>query len=54
MNFYRPYSLKRMPHPTRHHTYPAVTLALKMIARLIVIFVVALIIVLAPIFKIPT
>ena len=54
MRFHRPYGIKHMPLPTRQHTFNVVTLALKMIALLIVIFVVALIIVLAPIFKIPT
>ena len=54
MNFYRPYGLKRMPLPARHHTYPVVTLALNAIVILLVVSFVAILIVLAPVFRVPT
>lgn len=53
MRFHRPYGLKRMPLPAKHHTYPAVILALKAIVLLLVVAFVAILIFLAPIFRVP-
>ena len=54
MGWHRPYGLKRMPLPAKQHTYPVVTLALKLIVLLLASVAVAIFIVLAPIFRVPT